>query len=104
MSLYACRQGHAREAASVMRTLEHLPVVAIARAVVQLSFVVDRRPLRAFGRVDDGGGALDGSGARCKRRKNGTNLRRMDAPHARAAELVGRTTGSLLDGLHVAEF
>src|SRR5262245_52618322 len=38
--------------AGAARAFDDLPVIAVARAVVQRVAVADRRPLRAFGRAD----------------------------------------------------
>ena len=71
---------------------DHLPEVAVAGAVMQpvlaLLAMPDRRPMRSLRRSDDlyrfvelchaGGEGLD----------DGTDLRRVDAPHPRVAELA----------------
>lgn len=45
--------------AGLVRALQHLPEVAVARPVVQAAFELHRRPVGGQGALDEGGGGVD---------------------------------------------
>src|SRR5438105_7798656 len=89
--------------AGAVGAFEHLPVVAVAGTVVQGLAVADRRPLGGLRRVDDLDRQIDLGGGRRKGFDDRHDLVRVDAPHARVAELAAGLVGRLGDRLAVAE-
>ena len=76
----------------VVRTLEQLPIKAVAGPVVQLSGMADRGPIDRIGRQNDLAGGLDVAGVGRERIEDGTDLGRVDAPHAGEAEFARSAT------------
>ena len=79
-----------------MGALQHLPVVAVAGAVMQLALVTDGSPVRLAGGQQNGTGGVDLALIRGKGPQDRTDLRRVDAPHAGVAKFLRRLAGCAL--------
>ncbi len=73
-----------------MRTRKYLPEMTIACAVVQCAIKTDRRPIRGGGRRYDFCSHMNLPLVGREGLEDRPDLVRMDAPHARVAELAGR--------------
>ena len=87
-----------------MAALKHLPVIAVTGAIVQLAVETDRRPLRLVGSRNQFGGKLNLGLLWRESRQNGSNLIRVNAPHAGVAQLAAGPHRSALHGGQVTEF
>src|SRR3982751_5196003 len=88
----------------LVRTLQDLPEIAVARAIVQLAFKADGGPVGASRGGDDVGGVFNLALARREGLQDGTNLVRVDAPHPGVAQFESGMACGGGHGFSVIEF
>ena len=90
--------------ASVVRTLQQLPVVAVTRPVMQHPIVADGAHWAAWAASRMRAAASTSANAGANAREDGADLRRMDAPHPGVTQFLGCALGRSLHRGRVGEF